>query len=104
MTRERRSSKQTLAVLEVLLQDRRNWRHGYDLSAQTQLQSGTLYPLLMRLSDRGFVESRWEPSEFPGKPPRRLHRLTAAGVAYAKEQLAAATPTSLRPRMQPKAG
>lgn len=88
MGRERRSSSQTLSILEALLEQPRSWRHGYDLSLQTELKSGTLYPVLMRLSDRGFLDSKWEESELPGRPPRRMYRLTPAGMAHAKSELA----------------
>jgi PadR family transcriptional regulator PadR len=79
MERERRSSPQTLTILQTLSAQPRAWRHGYDLSVETQLKSGTLYPVLMRLSDRGFLDSKWEESELPGRPPRRMYRLTALG-------------------------
>jgi DNA-binding PadR family transcriptional regulator len=88
MTRERRSSPQTLSLLQALLERPRAWRHGYDLSTETQLKSGTLYPVLMRLFDRGFLEAKWEPSELAGRPPRRLYRLTGAGVTFARAELA----------------
>jgi DNA-binding PadR family transcriptional regulator len=68
----------------------RAWRHGYDLSLETHLKSGTLYPVLMRLADRGFLDSRWEPSEVEGRPPRRNYRLTAEGLGLARAELAAA--------------
>jgi PadR family transcriptional regulator PadR len=92
MTRERRPSAQTAALLAVLLDQPKVWRHGYNLSIDTQLKSGTLYPLLMRLSDRGMLDSKWEPAETPGRPPRHMYRLTSLGAAYAKEQLAAIVP------------
>ena len=79
----RRSSTQTLSIFEALLARPRAWRHGYDLSVVTELKSGTLYPVLMRLNDRGFLDSKWEESELPGRPPRRMYRLTAAGIAHA---------------------
>lgn len=72
-------------LLAALLSQRVQWQHGYDLSEQTGLSSGTLYPILMRLSDRGMVESRWEPSQHEGRPPRKLYRLNAEGVSYAIE-------------------
>lgn len=87
MKRERRSSAQTLSIFEALLAQPRAWRHGYDLSTETELKSGTLYPVLMRLYERGFLESKWEESELPGRPPRRMYRLTTKGVAYAKSEL-----------------
>ncbi|WP_204630500.1 PadR family transcriptional regulator [Dyella mobilis] len=71
------------------MSQRTQWLHGYDLSEQTGLPSGTLYPILMRLSDRGMVESKWEPSPHQGRPPRKLYRLTAEGAAYATEHVRA---------------
>jgi DNA-binding PadR family transcriptional regulator len=88
MTQARKLSDQTLALLDVLLQQPRKWRHGYDLSRDTALKSGTLYPILMRLCERGLLESRWEESSEPGRPPRHMYKLTSAGGALAKEQLA----------------
>ena len=89
MTRVRRSSSQTLSLLRGLLDQPRQWRHGYDLSKETGLPSGTLYPILVRLSDRGLLESKWGPAPEPGRPPRHLYRLTAKGSAYAKSEVAA---------------
>lgn len=85
MARIRPPSPQIRKLLAALLSQRVQWQHGYDLSQQTGLSSGTLYPILMRLSDRGMVESRWEPSEHEGRPPRKLYRLNAEGVTYAIE-------------------
>lgn len=85
MTQTRAPSDQTRRLLAALLEQRAQWLHGYDLSEQTELPSGTLYPILMRLNDRGIVESKWEPSPHQGRPPRKLYRLTAEGLAYAKE-------------------
>ena len=77
----------------------RAWHHGYELSKATELLSGTLYPILMRLSDRGFLEHKWVETEEPGRPPRHVYRLTAKGMAHAREQFeicheAGAVPTS----------
>jgi len=88
--RQRRSSPQTIRVLAALLDHPRQWRHGYDISTDTGLSSGTLYPLLMRLSDRGMLESKWAEPTQPGRPPRHLYRLTAEGVVFAREQTAEA--------------
>lgn len=87
MTRIRKSSKQTLNLLSVLLDDPRSWRHGYDLSKKANLKSGTLYPILMRLCDRELLDSKWEPSPKLGLPPRHMYRLTTNGVQFAGEQL-----------------
>jgi PadR family transcriptional regulator len=86
MPRRPNSSRQTRALLAALLERSQAWRHGYELSKETGLRSGTLYPLLMRLSEQGFLEQRWQEAERPGLPPRHAYRLTAAGVALAREQ------------------
>jgi DNA-binding PadR family transcriptional regulator len=86
MPRKPNTSRQTRALLAVLLERAQTWRHGYDLSKETGLKSGTLYPLLMRLGDQGFLEARWQESERPGLPPRHAYRLTAQGLALAQEQ------------------
>ena len=88
MARIRRSSAQTLNLLRGLMDEPRKWHHGYELSKATELISGTLYPILMRLSERGFLEHKWLPSQEAGRPPRHVYRLTTKGVAYAKEQFA----------------
>jgi PadR family transcriptional regulator PadR len=86
MTQSRKLSDQALALLNVLLEQPRKWRHGYDLSRDTGLKSGSLYPILMRLCERGLLESKWGESSEPGRPPRHLYKLTSAGGALAKEQ------------------
>lgn len=95
----RKCSRQTLAVLAALMEQPRTWEHGYELSKGTGLKSGTLYPILIRLSDQGFLDSRWEEAEQPGRPPRHVYRLKATGLALAREQLkvAAESEFGLRP-------
>jgi len=86
MPRKPNSSRQTRALLAAFSERSQTWRHGYDLSKETGLRSGTLYPLLMRLSEQGLLESRWQDAERPGLPPRHVYRLTAPGLALAREQ------------------
>ena len=71
-----------MRVLEALAADPVRWRHGYDLSSEVHLKSGSMYPLLVRLADRGLLDAAWEAGA-PGKPPRHLYRLSAAGLAEA---------------------
>jgi DNA-binding PadR family transcriptional regulator len=61
-----------------------DWRHGYDLSKAAGLSSGTLYPLLVRLHDRGVLEAEWRAPEQPGRPARHVYRLTRAGLDLAR--------------------
>ena len=92
MGRVRKPSRQMLLLLEVLLGSAPDWRHGYDLLKQTGLLSGTLYPLLMRMTDQGLVEAEWQAPAQPGRPARHAYRLTAAGVALAREVMPDAGP------------
>jgi PadR family transcriptional regulator PadR len=86
MPRKPNSSRQTHALLAAFLDHWQTWCHGYDLSKETGLKSGTLYPLLMRLSEQGLMESRWQNPGRPGLPPRHEYRLTRSGLALAREQ------------------
>jgi DNA-binding PadR family transcriptional regulator len=83
MPRNRRPSSQMRALLAALGAHSREWRHGYDLMKETGLLSGTLYPLLMRMTDSGLVEAEWREPVQPGRPARHVYRLTAAGLALA---------------------
>ena len=89
MERNRRPSIHTLLLLEALSKRSRAWHYGYELSQITGLKSGTLYPILMRLCDRGLLESQWQAAVQAGRPPRHVYRLTAAGVAFARSAIAA---------------
>jgi PadR family transcriptional regulator PadR len=90
MPRTPHSSPQTLRLFTALLAEPSRWRYGYDLSRETGLASGTLYPILMRLSQQKLLDTGWEPAEEAGRPPRHTYRLTADGAALARERLAAA--------------
>jgi PadR family transcriptional regulator PadR len=98
VTRNRRPSPQTIAVLTALAATPSTWRHGYDLGQQIGLRAGSLYPILIRLCDRGLLEATWEADPPPGRPPRHLYRLTTAGAALAAEHRPAdVTPAELIP-------
>jgi PadR family transcriptional regulator, regulatory protein PadR len=88
VTSRREFSPQTLSVLAALYEQPSQWRHGYALASQTGLKSGTLYPILIRLADRGLVEACWQEEPQPGRPRRHLYRLTADGLASAAGALA----------------
>jgi DNA-binding PadR family transcriptional regulator len=96
--RDRRPSRQTIELLGALAADPSAWRYGYELGLEVGLRSGSLYPILVRLSDRELLESRWEADAPSGRPPRHLYRLTASGLEYAATHVPAAAPT---PRARP---
>lgn len=91
MARKLNSSRQTGAVLAALLGATSQWHYGYDLSKETGLKSGTLYPILMRLEAHGWLEARWEEAPPSGKPPRHLYKLTAQGLQEAPAMLPSTT-------------
>ena len=94
------SSPQTRAVLGALHGHPTRWRYGYDIARETGLASGTLYPILGRLADRGLLKTRWEDDPPEGRPRRHLYRLSAQGAARAvevRQEPAAARVTRRRP-------
>ena len=99
--RQRRPSPQTILVLEALLVRPADWRYGYDLTKEVGLQSGTLYPVLIRLTDKGLLESAWHKSDRPGAPARHAYRLTRAGITFALASVDAASRTIGAPTPMP---
>jgi PadR family transcriptional regulator, regulatory protein PadR len=87
---KRRPSRQTVAVMQALAAAPAEWRYGYELGREVGLKAGSLYPILMRLSDRGLLESRWEADPPAGRPPRHLYRLTGEGARVLAEAAAPA--------------
>lgn len=83
MLRDRRPSPQTIQVLNALAAEPVEWRYGYELGLQVGLKSGSLYPILLRLSDRALLDATWEEAPPRGRPPRHLYRLSARGREYA---------------------
>lgn len=89
MVRDRKLSQHSKIVLAEMLRGGAEWFYGYDLIQQTGVRSGTLYPMLIRLERRGYLEAIWlDPAE-PGRPPRHAYRLTQAGRELAKANLPA---------------
>ena len=93
-------------VMLALAERPAEWRHGYDLCRQLGLKAGSMYPILMRLADRGLLETSWEDGAPAGRPRRHRYRLTGAGRVLAAELAAAdasprtTTRTPLRPGLE----
>jgi DNA-binding PadR family transcriptional regulator len=96
MDRPRRLSSQALSVLEALAGHSPEWLYGLKLSEWTRLKSGSLYPILIRLADRGFVESRWIEPSTAGRPPRHAYRILPQGLGALAAAEQASTPARLR--------
>jgi PadR family transcriptional regulator len=78
---EPRMTHAAMKVLGLFLKEPRRELSGADIIRQTKVFSGTLYPMLARLEETGWLTSAWEevdPSE-AGRPRRRLYRITALG-------------------------
>ncbi len=98
-----RLSPETLRVLGRFVERATDWRYGYELSRETGLKSGTLYPILMRLEKHGLLEARWVTTE-DGVPPRHTYRLTANGLEFARAKLAEPRPGWLVQQPEPSNG
>jgi DNA-binding PadR family transcriptional regulator len=79
-------------VLDALAGEPAAWRYGYELGRQVGLKAGSLYPILIRLCDRGLLDATWEDDPPPGRPPRHLYRLTGDGLRWATELAAGPSP------------
>jgi DNA-binding PadR family transcriptional regulator len=85
-------------VLAVMTADPARWYHGYELLGATGLKSGSLYPILIRLSDGGWLDTAWEHDAPPGRPRRHLYRLSGEGrrlVATMGETRSSTAPSPL---------
>jgi PadR family transcriptional regulator PadR len=78
-------------VLLTLLEERE--RYGYEIVSAIEARSGgkldvkdgTLYPVLYRLEEAGFVEPRWETQE--RGVPRKYYRITDSGKEESRRLL-----------------
>jgi PadR family transcriptional regulator, regulatory protein PadR len=85
-----RLTQPSLKVLRLLLDSPHHARSGAEIAKATGVLSGTLYPMLIRMENSGWVESRWEnvdPRE-AGRPRRRFYELTEKGHKEAALALA----------------
>jgi DNA-binding PadR family transcriptional regulator len=80
VSRIRRPSPQTIAVLAALADGSETWSYGYELCRSLDLKAGTVYPILIRLAERGMVETAWESEAPTGRPARHLYRLSPSGA------------------------
>ena len=87
-----REMKKGSAELLVLSLVEHQARHGYEIGKLIELRSkgrlrfkvASLYPLLYRLEERGWLQGRWV--ERAGERRRRFYRLTPTGRRILREQ------------------
>ncbi|MEV5750497.1 helix-turn-helix transcriptional regulator [Actinoallomurus sp. NPDC052308] len=85
-----RMTLQTMLVLNVMLADPAKRRFGLELCAETGQPSGTIYPILARLEQFGWIEGRKEsPAEHlaEGRRARYYYTLTDEGAVRARAAL-----------------
>ncbi len=84
----RRVTEPTLRVLEVLVSGGDSSTWGLEIARLTNLKSGTVYPILERLEELGWVNSEWESNSERTGPRRRLYRLANEALLAANALLA----------------
>ena len=79
----------TLKVFKVLLDDPARRHYGLEVGKAAGLPSGSIYPLLMRLEQAGWLTSDWEDVDpkAAGRPRRRLYQLTGRGAEIGQRAL-----------------
>ncbi len=95
-------------VLKIFLEDPSHPRYGFELMRRTSLASGSMYPMLARFEEAGWLIKGKEDIDphTEGRPPRVHYTITGAAVASARLQLAALSeqyrpPSPARPRLNP---
>jgi PadR family transcriptional regulator, regulatory protein PadR len=100
MARPARVTAPLLDVMEVLFRafDDDVEVHGWALIKATRRSGPTVYGILDRIEDAGWVSARWEELE-PGqnRPRRRFYRLTRAGAVAAYDLLSIRRPSVIWP-------
>ncbi len=89
LARELKKGSAELIILSIVAS---RPRHGYEISRLIETQSAgqlkfhvaSLYPLLYRLEERGWLQGRWV--EKAGERRRRFYRLTAEGRRVLESQ------------------
>ncbi|HWN53178.1 MAG TPA: PadR family transcriptional regulator [Xanthobacteraceae bacterium] len=85
-----RLSRPALKILKLFLEKPSEGKSGAEISRALGISSGTMYPLLARFENAGWLTSEWEsidPAE-AGRPRRRFYKLTALGQNCASKELA----------------
>jgi PadR family transcriptional regulator, regulatory protein PadR len=84
-----RLTQPALKVLRFLLTNPRKPFPGSEISRETRVGSGTLYPMLARFEAAGWLTSEWEAvnASDVGRPRRRFYTLTGIGYRAARTAL-----------------
>lgn len=79
----------TLKVLRALVDDADGHHYGLEVAQAAGLARGSVYPILIRLEQAGWLESDWEAidPEVEGRPRRRYYTLSIKGAQRARHAL-----------------
>lgn len=81
----------TAQLVRVFLDDVDCALYGYELMKKTRFPSGKVYPILHRLVESGWLTVEMERIQGEyirlDRPPRKMYRLTSAGVDWARCEL-----------------
>ena len=70
----KRITKSTISVLKYLLHDPKDtW--GLEISKITGYSVGTVYPILEKLENAGWIQSKWEVHNERSGPRRRFYKI-----------------------------
>jgi PadR family transcriptional regulator, regulatory protein PadR len=104
---EPRMTVQTLRVLKVLLDEPLAEHFGLEISRTAGLPTGSIYPILARLEQAGWLESAWENIDpvVVGRRRRRYYKLSGDGAEKARHAVREAQQSiSPTPRPLPAPG
>jgi DNA-binding PadR family transcriptional regulator len=92
--KEPRLTQQTLKVLGAFVSGQMREFSGAEIAKISNLSSGTLYPILYRLEEFGWLHSQWETGDpvVLGRPRRRYYRITGEGAKRVREVVRELTP------------
>lgn len=87
--RLRPPSLPAIELFAVMLREPGSEYYGLELAEATGRPTGTVYPLLKRCEEKGWLTSSHEDIDpsVEKRPRRRLYRFTRPGEAYAREQV-----------------
>lgn len=92
MGKRRALSRTALEVLSAFLESPADAKYGLQLMKETGIQAGSLYPILQRFEDQGWIEADWEDADpsREGRPRRRYYNMTGLGQEAARQELRSA--------------
>lgn len=90
MVPEVRLTMPVVRLLAVLIAEPDGDHYGLELMRASGLASGTIYPILARLTEAGWLEKRWEELDpvAAGRPARAYYRLSREALPLARQRLA----------------